>query len=331
MPCSTSSTRRFPPAVDSAHSRSCSDRDLRRVSCAASCGSPLFFVGRERAGRRVDVGKADRPALARRGRRASRTMFASWSPEPAIARSVPTAVLPAVRRPGRVGTVTCAPCVGPGRRLGSRCRRRRRHTRSTRVATAGGPDPTLAPGTDYAFLLDDGDEPVPDPASRWQPDGVHGPSRVYDQDAYAWSDRDWAGRDLPGAVIYELHVGTFTAGRHVRLRDRAARPPRRPRHHPRRGAADQRSQRHVELGLRRRRLVRGARAARRPGRLQAVRRRRARARPGRRARRRLQPPRPVRELPAPLRPVPEDRTQHLGRSGQRRGTRGPRASSSTTR
>ena len=72
--------------------------------------------------------------------------------------------------------------------------------------------PQLVPGADYAFLLDDSDEPVPDPASRWQPDGVHGSSRVYDQRAFEWHDTDWTGRPLDGAVIYELHVGTFTPG-----------------------------------------------------------------------------------------------------------------------
>ncbi len=72
--------------------------------------------------------------------------------------------------------------------------------------------PELAPGTDYAFLLDESDEPVPDPSSRWQPEGVHGPSRVYDQNAYAWQDDAWPGRDLEAAVIYELHVATFTPG-----------------------------------------------------------------------------------------------------------------------
>jgi maltooligosyltrehalose trehalohydrolase len=72
--------------------------------------------------------------------------------------------------------------------------------------------PDLSPGTDYAFLLDDVDEAIPDPASRWQPEGVHGPSRVYDQDAFEWSDSGWAGRDLTAAVIYEMHVGTFTPG-----------------------------------------------------------------------------------------------------------------------
>jgi maltooligosyltrehalose trehalohydrolase len=68
----------------------------------------------------------------------------------------------------------------------------------------------LPPGTDYAFVLDGSDEEIPDPASRWQPYGVHGRSRVYDQGAYAWRDAGWQGRDLPGAVFYELHVGTFT-------------------------------------------------------------------------------------------------------------------------
>lgn len=72
--------------------------------------------------------------------------------------------------------------------------------------------PDLAPGTDYGFLLGDSDDLVPDPASRWQPEGVHGPSRVYDQNAYAWHDQSWPGRDLSAAVVYEMHVGTFTPG-----------------------------------------------------------------------------------------------------------------------
>jgi maltooligosyltrehalose trehalohydrolase len=72
--------------------------------------------------------------------------------------------------------------------------------------------PGLAPGTDYGFVLDGAEHALPDPTSRWQPDGVHGPSRVYDQGAFAWRDHDWAGRDLTAAVVYELHVGTFTAG-----------------------------------------------------------------------------------------------------------------------
>ena len=62
---------------------------------------------------------------------------------------------------------------------------------------------------DYAFSLDGG-EPRPDPRSRWQPQGVHGPSRYYDHDAFEWTDRGWRGLPLAAAVIYELHVGTFT-------------------------------------------------------------------------------------------------------------------------
>jgi maltooligosyltrehalose trehalohydrolase len=71
-------------------------------------------------------------------------------------------------------------------------------------------------GTDYAFLLGDDGEPgqkaLPDPRSLWQPDGVHGPSRVYDHDAFEWTDQAWTGRALPGSVLYELHIGTFTPG-----------------------------------------------------------------------------------------------------------------------
>jgi maltooligosyltrehalose trehalohydrolase len=66
------------------------------------------------------------------------------------------------------------------------------------------------PGTSYAFLIDDDETPLPDPRSRWQPDGVHGPSRLYDPTAFDWTDHAWTGRQLPGAVLYELHVGTFT-------------------------------------------------------------------------------------------------------------------------
>lgn len=70
--------------------------------------------------------------------------------------------------------------------------------------------PSAGPGADYAFHLPDFDPPVPDPRSPWQPDGVHGPSRVYDHSAFAWTDQAWTGRQLPGSVLYEMHVGTFT-------------------------------------------------------------------------------------------------------------------------
>jgi maltooligosyltrehalose trehalohydrolase len=68
------------------------------------------------------------------------------------------------------------------------------------------------PGTDYGFLLDDDRTAWPDPRSQWQPNGVHGPSRVYDQSAFRWSDAGWQAPLLSHAVIYELHVGTFTPG-----------------------------------------------------------------------------------------------------------------------
>jgi maltooligosyltrehalose trehalohydrolase len=67
-----------------------------------------------------------------------------------------------------------------------------------------------APGSDYGFLLDDDQQAWPDPRSPWQPHGVHGPSRVYDQNAFAWSDGGWQPPPLERAVVYELHVGTFT-------------------------------------------------------------------------------------------------------------------------
>jgi malto-oligosyltrehalose trehalohydrolase/4-alpha-glucanotransferase len=64
-------------------------------------------------------------------------------------------------------------------------------------------------GTRYRFLLPDGLK-VPDPASRWQPADVHGPSEVVDPTAYRWEDAGWRGRAWAEAVVYELHVGAFT-------------------------------------------------------------------------------------------------------------------------
>jgi maltooligosyltrehalose trehalohydrolase len=65
------------------------------------------------------------------------------------------------------------------------------------------------PGSRYFFRIDDAQE-VPDPASRFQPHDVHGPSEVIDPDAFQWQDADWQGRRWEEAVIYELHVGAFT-------------------------------------------------------------------------------------------------------------------------
>jgi maltooligosyltrehalose trehalohydrolase len=69
--------------------------------------------------------------------------------------------------------------------------------------------PGAAPGTRYSFYVD-GRGPFPDPASRYQPEGVHGPSLVVDPSSYQWHDAAWTGIALPDAVFYELHVGAFT-------------------------------------------------------------------------------------------------------------------------
>ncbi len=69
--------------------------------------------------------------------------------------------------------------------------------------------PGLGAGARYRYRLDGGDA-FPDPASRFQPDGVHGPSEVVDPAAHRWRDEGWGGLPLEAMVIYELHVGTFS-------------------------------------------------------------------------------------------------------------------------
>ena len=67
------------------------------------------------------------------------------------------------------------------------------------------------PDIDYGFRLDSGEKVLPDPRSRRQPQGVHHPSRTFDHSSYRWNDSGWTGRRLAGSLIYEMHVGTFTA------------------------------------------------------------------------------------------------------------------------
>jgi maltooligosyltrehalose trehalohydrolase len=67
------------------------------------------------------------------------------------------------------------------------------------------------PGTDYGFVVDGLEPALPDPRSEWQPYGVHGNSRVVDHTAFAWNDSGWQAPPLSSALIYELHLGTFTA------------------------------------------------------------------------------------------------------------------------
>ncbi len=73
---------------------------------------------------------------------------------------------------------------------------------SASIANAGG-------GTDYCYIID-GADPVPDPRSAWQPFGIHGTSRIVDHSAFQWTDENWQARPLSSAIIYELHIGTFT-------------------------------------------------------------------------------------------------------------------------
>ncbi len=64
-------------------------------------------------------------------------------------------------------------------------------------------------GDRYFYVLDE-NRPVPDPVSRFLPEGVHGPTEIVAPDAFRWNDHDWHGLELRDYIIYELHVGTFT-------------------------------------------------------------------------------------------------------------------------
>jgi maltooligosyltrehalose trehalohydrolase len=73
-----------------------------------------------------------------------------------------------------------------------------------------GTTPNAEAGSRYRFRLDDDDRLYPDPASRFQPDGPHGPSQVVDARQFSWTDSAWRGVARKGQVLYELHIGTFT-------------------------------------------------------------------------------------------------------------------------
>ena len=70
--------------------------------------------------------------------------------------------------------------------------------------------PGVVAGARYRYRLSDG-RLLPDPVSRFQPEGVHGPSEVVDANAFAWTDGDWTGPDASALVFYEVHVGCFSA------------------------------------------------------------------------------------------------------------------------
>lgn len=70
---------------------------------------------------------------------------------------------------------------------------------------------TANSGTRYSFRVDgNGEKFYPDPASRFQPEGPHGPSQVIDPANYEWTDGEWRGLKMAGQIFYEMHIGTFT-------------------------------------------------------------------------------------------------------------------------
>ena len=110
-------------------------------------------------------------------------------------------------------------------------------------------------GSRYRFRID-GDMRVPDPASRFQPEDVHGPSEVIDPTAFAWSDDDWHGRPWEEAVLYELHAGTFSPQGNLPGHRGAPGLSRRSGDHRRRADAGGGLPRSAQLGLRRRASLR---------------------------------------------------------------------------
>ena len=171
---------------------------------------------------------------------------------------------------------------------------------------------------DYGYLVDDAEDPVPNPRSRWQPHGVHGRSRTFDPAALRVVRHDLA-RPAPRrrhhlrAPRRHLHPGG-----HPGRRGAEARPPAFHRRRLRRADAGERLQRRPRVGLRRCAVGVRPRAVRRPGGLPAFRRclprRRHRRDPGRGP----QPSRPVRQLPADVRSLPGRRRHPVGRPGESR-------------
>ncbi len=68
----------------------------------------------------------------------------------------------------------------------------------------------FASAGDRYFYIIDGNKPVPDPVSRFLPEGVHGPTEIVDPQAFVWSDQQWRGLPLKDYILYELHIGAFT-------------------------------------------------------------------------------------------------------------------------
>ena len=117
----------------------------------------------------------------------------------------------------------------------------------------------------YRYRLESG--AFPDPASRFQPQGPHGASRIIDPAAFAWTDHEWPGVAREGQVIYEMHIGTFTREGLVGSGDGATTASCRTRRHGARSHARRRLSGPLRLGLRRSKSFRANAALRRAGRL----------------------------------------------------------------
>ncbi len=103
----------------------------------------------------------------------------------------------------------------------ARCARAGIRPRLSRAYIASNPIPSkqaitrsycagASAGTLYRYELDDDSMRYPDPASRFQPDGPHGPSQIIDTQAFPWTDQQWRGATREGQIIYEMHIGTFS-------------------------------------------------------------------------------------------------------------------------
>ena len=99
------------------------------------------------------------------------------------------------------------------------------------------------------FRTDTLDRLLPDPASRFQPEGPHGPSEIVDPGAFRWTDQDWRGRPREEMVIYEMHVGTFTPEGTWEAAARELPELAAARHHLHRADAGRRFRRTLRLGL----------------------------------------------------------------------------------
>ena len=171
------------------------------------------------------------------------------------------------------------------------------------------------PGDDYRYVLDGG-EPLPDPWSRFQPDGIFGPSRIVDTAQLRVVGRRLGGRPARRARALRAARRHLHRGRHLRGRDPAPARARRPRRDRDRADAGGDVPRRPRLGVRRDLRLRPAPGLRRPGRAHPLRRRRARRGPRRAPRRRLQPRRPRSPLRR-LRPVLHRPPPHVLGRGDR--------------